>query len=263
MIANVGQRQGRQHGRLAVVAVLACAVGVMVPVGTENAWASIPTCTSGDNHARLQAWSGAGTNWGTAVSTVAWSSYRVTNFQSDFTDEAAWSIDNNNASEALESGMNAGGGSNSGIWSSSIYAYYTLNDGNNEYDFLNDTFGANQAVTMYAYMNSAQQWNAVVGSYTLLHDGSYTISTPRLNVAQGENGNESQTFVVGSKSYHDSVAGGGSNFAGYYLPANTPPSSFNAWGNIYGTCTNDSPLYPKPNQTGSNTWRMGGGYPVN
>lgn len=263
MTAKISTGRMHHHPKALLLLALVGTVWIILPEGAGRAWADVPTCTTGDNHARLQAWSGFGGNWGTAVSSYGWTQYTVANFHTDFTDEAAWSIDNNNPSRALESGISAGLGASPGIWSPNIYAYYTLNGGAHQFDFLNDTFRAGEPITMYAYMNSAHLWNAVVGPYSLVHNLSYTIPEPRLNAVQGENSDATSTFVIAGKSYHNSVAGGGASFAAYYLPANTSPGGFNPWGNIHGTCTNAPPVYPQPIPTGSYTWYMGAGYPSN
>jgi hypothetical protein len=260
---TIGARRMRHCRKALLLLPLVGTVGMVLPLDPERAWAQITPCRSLlPLHEHLHVWSGFGSNWGTAAWSFAWTRYALANFNTEFTNEAAWSIYNNNANESLEVGM-ISGTLGPGFTSTKIYSYYTINDGQLARPFVNDTFLAGQSVTMYAYMNSAHRWNAVVGSYSLVHDLSYTISEPRLNLVQGENSNGTQTFVVDGKVYHNSVAGGGDSFAGYYLPANTSPAGFSPWGSINGTCTTFPDIYPLPVVTGSNTWVMGGGYPRN
>jgi hypothetical protein len=247
------------------VAAGACFAWCLAPAG---AWASVTPCQSGDGHGRAQGWSGAGSNWGTAIETSTWTHYELTGDPHDFTNVAAWLMDNNDESYALESGIRAGLDEETGGYLFKQHAYWT-ESGADEHDFDYEdqsgnpcTFPSNgESVTMYVWMNAGgNDLNAAVGSCGTLSElpqSSYEVPAPRLNSAQGEVRFERQ---IPSTTYHDSMAGGGNSFAGFYLPQGKGSNSFTGWGAVYGVCSNDAPPYVSEANT-ANNWFMGGGYP--
>lgn len=260
----------RRWSKWSVGLLLPALMSTLLPGGAGAAWAESNGggggCTTALGHGRVQAWSGAGSNWGTAAQSWVWTYYDVTSFITDFTAEAAWMIDNNNWNDALEVGIGAGASANGGM-SYYITPYYTTNNGT-ETDFWNDFFSTPSApVTIMAYMTSSGL-NAAAGSYKLMTNSSYSVSTPRLNLVQGETGSYSKTFTATSPyngqpgTYHDSMAGGGSWFYGYYLPAGNSPTQWSPWGSINGTCSDDPSIYGASAYS-SNYFLMSGGFPAN
>lgn len=161
--------------------------------------------------------SGSGTNTGTAAITSTWSSWYAPS-PSGFSDEAVWSISTADGT-ALEGGFFTGLGNNVS-WTNGMMPYYTINNGQNEYDN-GKVLPTNSQIMMEAQTAyNGNPASVYVGGWTL-HPGNYTVTAPRLNYMQGEVGNSSCAWMGG---------GTGETFFMYYQPVNDYPSTWINWG---------------------------------
>ncbi|MGH9123587.1 MAG: hypothetical protein ACRDZ8_02535 [Acidimicrobiales bacterium] len=214
--------------------------------------ASAAGCGSTDGHGRANAYSGAGDNVGTGVITNTWSSWFLQNYSKDFAVDAAWLANNNNYNDSIEAGISTGE-TVYGSWASTIYPYYTLNNGQNETDYLTQVFPTNTVIGMdiWQYAPGSGGTNIYVGNNSgvggyLYLNGSYYVGTPRLNFSQGE---------VNPGVAPNTMSGGEDGFIGYYLPYQG--AQWTLWG--FQTECADSPYYIYPYSGSPNdSWISGG-----
>lgn len=170
-------------------------------------------------HYYAEAYSGHGTNHGTGAEMRTWSSWSLNGHSDGFSNEAVWSIDYNNQNNALEVGFNTGVG-NVGVFSNSMYPYWTINNGGDEHDYTSDALPKNTVIWNSATSDGTHSWAYVNNS--LLAEISYGVATPRWNYEQAE------------VNYHDIWMGGGSG-ANVALEYQVPSGAWYDWGSISGT----------------------------
>jgi hypothetical protein len=137
-----------------------------------------------------------------------------------FSDEAVWTMDNNNQHDALEAGFATGYEMQTGGFNSSImFPYYTLNDGATEFDFPGTSLPKNSYIWNSATSNGTDSWAYV--NNRLLAEIVYDVPQPRLNYEQTE------------VDYHDITmgGGGGSTVTGEWQNAS---GQWNPWTFING-----------------------------
>ena len=170
--------------------------------------------------------SGYGSNKGTGAEALTWAHWSLNGHSDGFSDEAVWTIDNNNQNDALEVGFSTGISANGGF-SNNMYPYYTLNNGANEYDSFSTELPTNTDIWMSATSNGSQSWAYIYNKY-YANGISYGVSTPRLNYEQSE------------VNYHDIWMGGGSG-SDIALEYQNTSNQWYDWGYITGSA--DSPYW--------------------
>jgi len=189
-------------------------------------------------HYRATATSGAGTNHGTGAYTTTWTNWSVPegNGSYAFTDEGVWlGTQGNYQISSVEAGFYSGYGMTV-AWTNGMLPYYTLNDGQNEYDGAGDYLTANK----YIWMAAGDLGWVQIDIYPF-NIGSYTVQAPRQNYAQGET------------DCNDDWMGGGSgeSFTMYFNPAS---GGWAQWG--FMTNTYNSPYWYS--QISNFQWSNGG-----
>lgn len=148
-----------------------------------------------------------------------WASWSLDGHSDGFSDEAVWTIDNNNQSNALEVGFNVGTGANTSIYENYMYPYYTTNNGGSEKDYTGTVLPTNSTIWNSATSDGTHSWAYV--NNKLLAEVSYGVSTPRLDYEQTE------------VNYHDIWLGGGSG-SGMTLSYQNSSNNWYNWGFIQG-----------------------------
>lgn len=211
---------------------------------TEVAAASPPPCQapplSSTAHGYTEAYSGYGGNVGTEVNTYTWSTWTVPNPSQEFSNAATWQINNNNWTNSIEAGIRVGA-NEYGQYTTQLIPYYTLNNGQYEYDFWSDILPRSQSISMSIWQNGYS--NAVVAGHWLLSGSTYYVGAPRLNYSQAE---------VRPWDAGVSMSGGNDTYWGYYLPPGS--STWIPWG--YNTVCADNPYWVY--SYGGNAWKSGG-----
>jgi hypothetical protein len=221
------------------------AVSFLVATGTAPAQATSPNCQNNPVHYWGKGASGTG-NYGTADLISTWSSWNVPN-EADyqFSDEAVWSEDINNATNALEVGFFVGygfgditGGENH---TNGQIPYYTLNNGKNEADYWGDFLPRSTEITMFAQDTSTTSFAYVDGLIDT--NTGYVVNQPRWSFAQGETTETTATMGGGS---------GGDDSTMYWINS---ANNFEPWAYI-NTCA-DNPYWAK-SDNGTDDFQNGG-----
>jgi hypothetical protein len=176
----------------------AAALLALALTGTGSGAAEAATCPNNGYHYYATAHSGSG-NYGTGAEELTWNTWSFDGHGSadhPFSDEAVWTMDNNNANDSLEVGFATGyvketGGFDGGI----MFPYYTLNLGNIEYDFTGTSLPKNTYIWNSATSNGTDSWAYV--NDRLLSEIAYDVPQPRYSFEQTE------------VNYHDITMGGG------------------------------------------------------
>jgi hypothetical protein len=201
----------------ALAAVVAVAT-VLVQGNTVQA----AVCGYSGYHYYSYAQSGAGTNKGTGAEMLTWTHWSLNGHPSSdypFSNEAVWTLDNNNANDALEVGFITGR-ANQGSYSSGMYPYYTENNGGCPCGYFTSTnLPTDTVIWNSATSNGSDSWAYV--NNKLLAEVAYGVSTPRLNYEQAE------------VDYHDIWMGGGSG-SNVALEYQTSSNAWKDWGSIIG-----------------------------
>jgi hypothetical protein len=197
---------------------------------------------------------------GTAVQTYVWTTWEVDNNKvTDHLNNAAWLQDSNDPSLSLETGIFTGLSKN-GIFYSGLSAFYTLNDGNNEYDYPQDSLTSGSFITFYAYYNTNGLSYAAVGSYHLASGLQYPMPMQyNFNFVQSEVYNVNDLIDQGGTEYHLTMSGGSDTYWGYWLPQGEGPDHFKPWS-FTTPCVDDPGVYFN-DQVSNNEWNSGGGWP--
>jgi len=176
----------------------AAALLALALTGTGSATAEAVTCPNNSYHYYATAHSGAG-NYGTGAEELTWNSWSFDGHGAaakPFSNESVWTMDNNNAYDALEVGFNTGYAAETGGFDSGImFPYYTLNDGAIEYDFTGTSLPKNTYIWNSATSNGTDSWAYV--NDRLISEIAYDVPQPRYSFEQTE------------VNYHDITMGGG------------------------------------------------------
>lgn len=239
---------------LRTVAIGASAVILFAGLGANlgaPAVALAGSCPNTSTYWYSKAVSGTGsTVLGTGAYTTTWSSWSVDHAQfggtGAFSDEGQW-VTGTYLSSSLEAGFYSGYGNNI-AWTDSILPYSTYSNGSGEVD-INSALPASTyiwvAVASYdTNVPGSVSYMSVGGNYSQIAGGSYMVSPPRQNFAQGE---------IGHSTSATSWMGGGSgeSFSQYWLDTS---GSWNSWGS-HSDC-NNSPYWVSAG--GANQWSNGG-----
>jgi hypothetical protein len=199
--------------------IVAGLLALPVPGGSGAAEAA--TCPYNNYHYYSEGWSGTG-NYGTGAEELTWTSWALdghNDADAGFSDEAVWTIDNNDGSDALEVGFATGYEGETGGFSNAMYPYYTTDNGNNEVDFPGTSLPKDTVIWNSATSNGTDSWAYV--NNKLLAKIVYDVPQPRFSYEQTE------------VDYHDIWMGGGSgsNIAAEWQNAS---GAWNDWAYIDG-----------------------------
>jgi hypothetical protein len=198
--------------------------------GAAAAAALAPLCQAPYTglHYGASANSGYGTNKGTGGYQYTWTSWSLNGHSDGFSNEAVWTLDNNNGSNALEVGFSVGRSLNGG-YENYQYPYYTINNGNNETDYFGTVLPTGTLIWNSATSDGTHSWAYVNNKF--LAEINYGVATPRLNYEQAE------------VNYHDIWLGGGSGSYGAYYYQSAANNNWYAWGWIGTQLPNNSGSY--------------------
>ena len=202
-------------------AAILCIAFTWVGVGTAQA-APAAVCPFDGYHYLAQASSGHGTNKGTGAWQDTWQNWSLGGHpQSDgpYSNEAVWVADYDNIGNSLEVGFNTGTGANTGIFSNSMYPYYTINNGGTEVDYTGTSLPKNTAIWNSATSDGTSSWAYVNNKF--LAKIAYGVATPRWNMEQTE------------VNYHDIWMAGGSG-SSMTMSYQNSSNQWNNWGFING-----------------------------
>jgi len=188
----------------------------------QSGAAQAAVCGYTGYHYYSYAQSGAGTNKGTGAEMQTWTHWSLNGHPSSdspFSNEAVWTRDYNNMSDAVEVGFMTGL-AYEGTFSNGMYPYYTENNGNCPCHYFTGTsLPTDTDIWNSATSDGTHSWAYV--NNKLLAELSYGVSTPRQNYEQAE------------VDYHDIWMGGGSG-ADVALEYQTPDNQWHDWGSITG-----------------------------
>jgi hypothetical protein len=246
----------RNCGIAVILTISLLSISLLSVIGSSTPASATPACGGTGGYAYAGAESGYGSA-GTAVQTYVWTQYDLSDFHTNFTDQASW-LSAASGSQSLETGFFSGAdlAAGGGQYTDKIVPYYTLDDGTDEVDFWTDTLTEGDFITLYSYFGTNGLLNSAVGGDHLLSNYSYSISDP-LNSSQAEVYNFNDLI---DDAYHQTMAGSTDHFWGYYLPNGDPPSDFTGW--TYSSICLDDPSVYENLSLSDNEWYVDGGWPI-
>lgn len=173
--------------------------GLLALILQGSGTAEAATCPYSGYHYYAYGQSGTG-NYGTGAEELTWTTWSLDGHNASdegFSNEAVWTVDNNNSADALEVGFKAGFELQTGGFSDTMYPYYTIDGGVYEDDFPGTSLPKDTDIWNSATSNGTDSWAYV--NDKLIAEIAYDVPQPRLGYEQTE------------VNYHDISMGGGGN----------------------------------------------------
>jgi hypothetical protein len=213
--------------------------GVVADVNGDDA-----LCNTDGAHWYARSTSGHGSVSGTEDTLLSPTTWSVSHPYNSTWDQAAWLQNNSNLGNALEGGLYSGYFPYNGSWTNGLLGYYTINNGGAGAN--NGTFlptNKNLGLGVQSGANGVFVYNNTDNALIVWFNSNYAVSTPAVNMSQGEVTQTSGTWMGNGSGYPNEA---------FWLASGS--SSWQLWGQ--NTPCANSPYWD--NKATNYSWTAGG-----